>query len=975
MSEIYVALDLEATGMDPERDEIIEIAAIKFRDDRVLDRWETLVRPRATVPLSITSLTGLTMRHLRQAPPFSAVASRLREFVRNHPIVGQSPEFDLQMLAAAGLALQNPVYDTFQLATILLPDLPAYSLASIAARLGISVNQQHRAMADVETTMAVFLGLRDLLLEYDPETLRRLADYARSAGLPVARLFDEVHRELTGQGAGGLADLLAERLRAALPGVSHAPEAVFLLQRDRPERLEPTGRARPIDLARLRAWYGQDGPLARSFPAYEARAQQVQMAEAVAETLNRGGQLLVEAGTGTGKSLAYLLPAVLHAVERGETVVISTNTIALQDQLFNKDLPLLRRALEEAARRDPELAPAAAFRATVLKGRSNYLCLRRWFLRQREPARSPAEALLYAKITAWLPQTNTGDRAELHLSPDEQAVWAQLAEEEGACVPGRCVFHRRNQCFLFRARAEAEAAHIVIVNHALLLSDMLADNRVLPPYRHLVIDEAHNLEDEATAQLGFRLTQEQVRDLFRRSLSLDSLGRFSGVLGELWQALADVPARRARDLAQDLHARIEGLLPTVERGIQQVERLFTQLGDFALRYQVDQGSYERQVRLTAAVRHDPAWDLVEEAAEDVAIELRGLLGALSWTLTRLGDLAGDELPSQDDLVTELDLLVRVGHELHDRLVETVAAPSPERVYWLSLNPSTGQVALNMAPLDVSGPLREHLFSRCDSVVLTSATLTIEGSFGYIRERLGLPEARELLVPSPFDYASSTLLCVAEDLPEPGEPGYQRQLNEVLVPLLRATRGRAMVLFTSHSALQSTYRAIKRPLETAGILVLGQRIDGSPRQLVERLKSRPETVVLGTNSVWEGVDIPGEALSVLVIAKLPFSVPTDPVFAARSEQFADPFQEYAVPQAVLRLKQGFGRLIRSRTDYGVCVVLDRRILSRRYGRTFLRSLPDCRLEVTTLAELPSKASEWLHRRQETFLATSPAGEEA
>ena len=281
----------------------------------------------------------------------------------------------------------------------------------------------------------------------------------------------------------------------------------------------------------------------------------------------------------------------------------------------------------------------------------------------------------------------------------------------------------------------------------------------------------------------------------------------------------------------------------------------------------------------------------------------------------------------------------------------------------------------MAPLDVSGPLREHLFSRCDSVVLTSATLTIEGSFGYIRERLGLPEARELLVPSPFDYASSTLLCVAEDLPEPGEPGYQRQLNEVLVPLLRATRGRAMVLFTSHSALQSTYRAIKRPLETAGILVLGQRIDGSPRQLVERLKSRPETVVLGTNSVWEGVDIPGEALSVLVIAKLPFSVPTDPVFAARSEQFADPFQEYAVPQAVLRLKQGFGRLIRSRTDYGVCVVLDRRILSRRYGRTFLRSLPDCRLEVTTLAELPSKASEWLHRRQETFLATSPAGEEA
>ncbi len=975
MSEIYVALDLEATGMDPERDEIIEIAAVKFRDDRILDRWETLVRPRATVPLSIASLTGLTMRHLRQAPPFSAVASKLHEFVRNYPVIGQSPEFDLQMLAAAGLTLQNPVYDTFQLATILLPDLPAYSLASIAARLGISVNQQHRAMADVETTMAVFLGLRDLLRDYDPETLRRLSDYARAAGLPLARLFDEVYRELTGQGAGGLADLLAERLRAALPGVSHAPEVVFLLHRDRPERLEPTGRARPIDLAWLRAWYGEDGPLARSFPGYEARSQQVQMAEAVAETLNQGGQLLVEAGTGTGKSLAYLLPAVLQAVERGETVVVSTNTIALQDQLFNKDLPLLRRALEEAARSDPELAPAATFRATVLKGRSNYLCLRRWFLRQREPARSPAEALLYAKITAWLPQTSTGDRAELHLSPEEQAAWAQLAEEEGACVPGRCVFHRRNQCFLFRARAEAEAAHVVIVNHALLLSDMLADNRVLPPYRHLIIDEAHNLEDEATAQLGFRLTQDQMRDIFRRSLSLDHLGRLSGVLGGLWQALAEVPVGRPRALAQDLHARIEALLPAVERGIRHVERLFTQLGDFTQRYQVDQGGYERQVRLTAALRHDAAWDLVEEAAEDLAVELRSVLGALGWTLARLSDLPADELPAQDDLVTELDLLVRVGHELHDRLVETVSAPSAGRIYWVSLNPGTGQAALNMAPLDVAGPLREHLFSRCASVVLTSATLTISQSFGYIRERLGLSEAQELQVPSPFDYAASTLLCVAEDLPEPGEPGYQRQLNEALIPLLRITRGRAMVLFTSHSSLQSTYRAIKRPLESAGILVLGQRIDGSPRQLVERLKSRPETVVLGTNSIWEGVDIPGEALSVLVITKLPFSVPTDPIFAARSEQFTDPFQEYAVPQAVLRLKQGFGRLIRSRTDYGVCVVLDRRVLSRRYGQVFLRSLPECRFEVTTVAELPGTARRWLQRHRENVLAASSAGEEA
>ncbi|MDI3340413.1 MAG: helicase C-terminal domain-containing protein [Sphaerobacter sp.] len=960
MSGIYVALDLEATGMDPERDEIIEIAAIKFRHDRVLDRWESLVRPRGPIPFNITSLTGIGAKDVRHAPVFAAVAPRLRDFVRNYPIVGQSPEFDLQMLAGAGLRLQNPLYDTFQLATILIPDLPAYNLATIAARLGVSVPRQHRAMADVETTMAVFLGLQDLLLSHDAETLARLAELARAAHSPLARLFDEARREVASQDGAGLGSIAAQLL--AKTGVGRGgPEVMFLFQRDRPPRLEPTRSTAAFSVDQLRSWTEPGGALARRFPGYEPRPQQVEMLTAVVEALNRGGIHLIEAGTGTGKSLAYLLPAILHAVARGEPVVVSTNTIALQDQLFRKDLPDLRRTLQEMAKEQPALRPVANFEAALLKGRSNYLCLRRWFLAQREPELSPERASLHAKILTWLQQTETGDRAELHLSPEEQSYWASLAEEEGACVPSRCVFHHRNQCFLYRARHKAESAHIIVVNHALLLSDMLAANTVLPAYRYLIIDEAHNLEEEATTQLGFSVSRHRLLDWVHRCLAVDESDALGGAIGALWRAVVGVKAPAARDLAGTLQPQLDGLAQTVRRAAEEIERFFHALGDFVERYQVERSEHDRRLRLTDAVRHDPGWSALEQGWDEVACSLREILGVLHWAASRWEAITEADVPEREDVATELELLERTGQELLERMLAAITNPRPDTIYWLSRNVASGEVAVAAAPLNVGDALREHLFRRCHTTILTSATLTTDGSFAYIRQRLGIEEATELQVPSPFDYPSSTLLYLADDIPEPGQPGHQRRVQEALIDLCKATRGRAMVLFTSHSALQATYRAIKRPLEAEGILVLAQRLDGSPRQLVDRLKNHPETVLLGTNSFWEGVDIVGDALSLLVITKLPFSVPTDPVFAARSELFADPFNEYAIPQGVLRFKQGFGRLIRSATDRGVCAVLDRRIVSRRYGASFVQSIPSCTVVVGPAPELPGQAARWLAAR--------------
>jgi DNA polymerase-3 subunit epsilon/ATP-dependent DNA helicase DinG len=295
-----------------------------------------------------------------------------------------------------------------------------------------------------------------------------------------------------------------------------------------------------------------------------------------------------------------------------------------------------------------------------------------------------------------------------------------------------------------------------------------------------------------------------------------------------------------------------------------------------------------------------------------------------------------------------------------RFQAIVVDPEPDVVCWVERSPTGDRASLHAAPLDVGAVLRDDLFAPLRSVVLTSATITTDGTFDFVNERLGLERPVELIVPSPFDYEQSTLLYLADDIPEPGAQGYAARLHATLVETCAATGGRALVLFTSHAALQQAAKAMKGPLEERGIIVLAQRIDGSPRQLIERLRHTDNVVVLGAATFWEGVDIVGPALSLLAITRLPFSVPSDPVFAARSELFDDPFGQYAVPQAILRFKQGFGRLIRSSHDRGVCAVLDRRVVSKRYGASFVHSLPDCSVTVGSAYDLPEAAAEWLAR---------------
>ncbi len=942
MPQVYVAVDLETTGLSPEHDAIIEIGAVRFRPDRVLDTWSTLVNPRRPIPYKIQLLTGIAQAAVQGAPDLAPALAGLRQFAGEHAVVGHNIAFDLAFLKRHGVLAQNPAVDTFELASILLPEAPRYSLSALAERLGIDLPVHHRALEDAVATKDLFLALLERGLEMDLEVLQEITRLASRSQWSLRSVFRELERERARTAsAGTIRAQLLEKGR-----LDRAAMGLVLGRRPQDPPLRPTGARTAIDGEALAGLLAPGGPFARSFAGYEHRPQQIEMLEAVCRVFNSGGQLLVEAGTGTGKSLAYLLPAVEYAVRNGRHVVISTNTINLQDQLYLKDIPDLQRILKRP------------FRVAVLKGRGNYICLRRLAQFRKNERLSTDQVRVLAKILAWLPVTASGDQAELTLVGQEGEVWGQVGAQADNCLGERCPHRRGGSCFLARARARAEAAHIIIVNHALLLSDVGMEGRLLPEFRHLVIDEAHHLEARATESLGYAVDQRQL-DALWNGLSLRLGGdRRGGILADLLSALHQAKVSPA--LQQAVQGRVEPLHGQVDRLRQQTAYFFDALSGF-VGDQLEgrqESDYDVHIRLTPGLRAQPSWSNVEMRWDDVAQGLKVLVHDLHRLSEACDELADAGLPDFDELQQGLRMRLGRASEVLAQLEAIVMKPSRDQIYWLTVAARGGGLSLQAAPLEVGPLLKGGLFERLETAVLTSATLRTGGEFDYMRGRLGLDGAEEVAVGSPFDYRRSTLIYLPNDIPEPGSPHYQRDVEQTMIELCRATGGRTLALFTSYSQLRSTHRAISPALEQEGIVVYGQGLDGSRRQLLENFSSSERAVLLGTRSFWEGVDVIGRALSCLVIARLPFSVPTDPITAARSEALDDPFNEYQVPETVLRFRQGFGRLIRRQDDRGVVVILDRRVQTKSYGAVFLQSLPECTVRRGPLRDLPEVAVRWI-----------------
>jgi ATP-dependent DNA helicase DinG len=946
LARVYVALDIETTGLDAERDTILEIGAVRFKGNQIYDTYSTLINPGRPIPYKIQQLTGITPTDVNDAPHIDDVLPKLRRFVGDNPIIGHNVSFDLGFLRKQGLFEHHANIDTFEMASILLPFAGRYGLTHLLNYLNIEIppeDQAHRALDDAQATQRLFEALLDQARRLDGRIIEEVARISGKSDWPLAVVFQDLNRE---RRYSVPVSTLGQQLAAKGMIDDAVVDGGFaLLQKDTTEQydppLKPAPTPTPLDVEELCKMLEQDGLFAQHFDGFEHRPQQVDMLANVIGAFNDSHHLMVEAGTGTGKSIAYLIPAIYWAVKNGQRVVISTNTINLQDQLLNKDIPALQKILP------------IEFKAVALKGRSNYICPRRLQMFRVKENLSPKESRLLAKLLVWMPSTTTGDREELFM-PDygEQALWSQVASDGNICTPRLCT---PDNCFYARARRAAESAHVIVVNHALLLADIAVDSRVIPEYKYLIIDEAHHLEANVTNQLSFTVDQKSMERLLRElSQPLRGSRQRIGFINEVGRrCLSAVPNK----VKGDVNDIVNQSHQTVEKAFQATRQLFNTLNAF-MAESSRRSAYNLKIRLTDDTRAHPAWSNVELVWDSAGASLAELSKALGILYTMLTELEGYDVPYWEELLATLTFYRSMLDEVRNNLQVILSEPSRERILWVEQDVRTKLVSLHNAPLHVGNLVREHLLKPKESVILTSATLRTNNSFEYFQERLHLWEADEAAVGSPFDYENNTLLYVPTDVPEYNTPGYQKAFEASLIELVRQIKGRTLVLFTAYSQLHNTAYHIKGALAEAGIVVHQQGDGTGRRQMLENFKNADQAVLLGTRSFWEGVDIPGPSLSCVVIVRLPFAVPSDPIVAARAETFEDPFSQYSIPGAILTFRQGFGRLIRNKEDRGVVVVFDRRVISKSYGQAFLDSLPAVTEHRGSVADLPKMAEEWI-----------------
>lgn len=733
-----------------------------------------------------------------------------------------------------------------------------------------------------------------------------------------------------------------------------------------------------LDLEEVREVFSNDGPLSRALEGFESREGQLDMALEVARALNENRVLAAEAGTGVGKSFAYLVPAILWSVKNRKRVVVSTRTIHLQEQLHSKDLPFLSGVL------------SAEFQFALIKGRNNYACRRKvdelaLDLQQKEIVESEGREQMRSLIQ-WVDGTRDGSRADLAWVPSPE-VWEKVMSETDKSLKVNCKYY--GDCFYYQAKRQASKANVLITNHHLFFADLAVRRQtenydadlVLPPYKRVIFDEAHHLEDVASEFFGARFSRTGLRTRLGRLVSAKDSRR--GVIPALVRRLrvlkdevaANAIERVFVDSVTEVREAIEDLFGEIEEELWAAEAS----GLSGARERPDADRFERRLRYKEEDKKEPFWDNVSAKLEAIQRELARLVKVNDRALQ---SLLASRL-NEEQIASQALELQSFGTRLQGLLGSIECFRSfqdASQVRWISSREGRAgrdaSLEFVSTPIRVAGDLKTSVFDPMSTVVLTSATLSVGGSIDFLGDRIGLSELgsdrfdfRQL--GSPFDYRRQVLTFVPTDFPLPESQDYAREIPEAILRLLSATQGRAFVLFTSYHLLKKTYASIGERLVALGMRPMAQG-EAERSELLERFRNGTGNVLFGTESFWEGVDVKGRALESVIITRLPFRVPTEPIQEARMKELEDrglnPFSSFTVPQAVLRFKQGFGRLIRSRSDRGIVAILDRRIVTKPYGRVFLRSLPE-----TTFLKAPLE--EIVGRIEEFFTEQEVAGGEA
>ncbi|MBN1327287.1 MAG: 3'-5' exoribonuclease [Candidatus Cloacimonetes bacterium] len=926
----FIVIDIETTGFDFSKDEIIEIGAVKYSNDQETDKFSLFIKPQNKVPEFIKQLTHITDEQLKNGDDLNSALEKMLAFIKNDILVFHNSRFDLgfinKKLEFTGHpAILNPVLDTLELARIYLPFARNHKLGTLAEYFELEQNQAHRAIFDAEQTARLFLKLQTYIQEEISLQLNfRILEIARYAGSSIVIILEKIV-DFQRQNA-----LLSKKIQVKkntnLNYLCYSP--------DHPQDYE------------IEEIFGENGPLDQNFADYELRGEQSEMAQAVFAAFMDQEFLLTEAGTGVGKSLAYLIPALIYANINNVRIIISTNTKNLQEQLFHKDLRIIMRCLQ------------LPLKVTLLKGRRNYLCETKWqeMTLDVEHLFTPEEAGVLLNLLVWREFTGTGDISEnssFHSGRDS-SVWKKLAADRLFCKGKRCSNY--NRCYLMDIRKKAEKSNLVIINHHLLLADMLADNTAIGKFQHLIIDEAHNLPHLAPGELGLSFSYGDFNNFLNQIFSVR--GKFQG--GILPTLKAAVTKSRGEQ-QKYLKTLLDNAIDFLKNRKDIFSECFREIGKTVDK----QGSYGK-----LRVKDLEEFPFLNDYLQKMIIFWQELSEMIQKLRGSISNIASDLFVDQEKHLENLDgVLQRIG-EYHDGLTSIYNAELENYAYWLeAISISDDKYPngiINYAPLNINQLMNDYLYSKLKTAVFTSATLAIRGVFKYFSSRMGLDLleegfVRELVVDSPFDFKKHSLVLVSGFLPSPQDRFFAAQSLNVIRQAVATAHTGTMILFTSYKDLNYVYNALSDELYSAGIPLFAQGKGASRALILREFQENDRAVLLGTNSFWEGIDVPGESLSLLILYKLPFLVPTDPIVEAFLEKMKlegkDSFLHYMLPNALLKFRQGFGRLIRKKTDRGIVLVLDSRIQTKNYGQYFRQIVPADTIITQSPIEIYDHLGQW------------------
>ena len=909
----FIAFDFETTGLDHQNDKIIEVAAIKFIDGEIADRYVELVNPGMSIPSAITEITGISDKMVRLSPSEELIIDDLLSFIGDNPLVAHNIHFDekflYQLCNRLGRdVLENAQYDTLQLARSVLYDQPVFNLSALSEYFGLSSKGAHRAEKDTENTGLIFLELVDEVSKYPLETISRVNSMIKGTSIPNQKLYVNLGNELTKNG-----DLKAGLLKLDKPRKLMSNTFSYLGDKN-------------ISEISSEQVFGDNGLLSLSHPNFESRPNQQKYAQMVDEMINADqSKGVIEAGTGLGKSMAYLFGAIRKSsdFEENGPTIIACNTKHLQDQLFYKDLPILSQALD------------VPLNAVKLKGRKNYLCKTRFnWLVSDSRTLDPIDLEALIPIIFWLYWTKTGDLGECAGFFNSRRNWLKSAicSDTGYCTGEIC--SRNDGCYYGKLKRSLFQAQVIVVNHSLLMTD-ISQKGLLPEYSSVVIDEAHNLTKSAYDQFKVEWDEQQVNyQLQTIDPSFPRSARWNNIIQSISDVNPDIG--HDRDYLKEMVSNAKSCLDKMMKGLTtENENRFT-----------PENTYQDQ----------PIFGNIDKVHGPIQNEIKEMKSALEQVLSAVTRIQKIVL-EMDNKRTEYPIL----HSALDRGLDTVSGlidslvtltenQDPEWVYWIegeyrrrSNGNDTLILSLHASMIDVSDALRKSFFDKINSCILTSATLKIQNSFDYFLRRVGLDNngdvsSKEFL--SPFYYNEQVTYYQyggSKDL-----SNSPAGIGDLVYHLHNLFDKRIMVLFTSIRALTDTAKYL-RTLPDGRNLPLFAQVRGASRpSIIKGMHQTSNGILFGTNSFWEGVDLPGELLEILVLVKLPFDVPSEPLVRSYSDHVnkmgGNSFIDYSLPETAIRFRQGFGRLIRTSYDSGKFVCLDNRIVLKRYGSILSQSLP-------------------------------------